>query len=158
MQSTQLNVGMSDAGCPGGYLQLGYVLYQYLTGNNSGFPYVHQAQGVSVCLIELFRGFQSTSRANPLAQKIVKAAIERGYNNTLSYYASDHCKPSRTNIFMNVTSIVGQFLNGTQMSLKFDYNDPSIPYPINGFNEPTSQRFEVRPDYFCHTVSSRGDW
>jgi hypothetical protein len=58
---------------------------------------------------------------------------------------------------VNVTPIVGQFLNGTEMPIDFDYNDPSVPYPINGRNEPTSQRFEVRPGYFRHTVSSRGN-
>ncbi|KAF8270052.1 hypothetical protein EI94DRAFT_1723726 [Lactarius quietus] len=96
---------------PGGYVELGYFLYAYLCGNESGFP-----------------GFQSTSRANPLAQKVVRAGIEQGHNRSMSIYAPDNW----------------QFLNGTEMPDNFDYNDPSVPYFINGINEPTSQRFEDR--------------
>jgi hypothetical protein len=62
---------------PGGLIYLGYFLYQYLTGNDSGYP-----------------GFQSTLRANPLAQKIVKAGIEQGHNDTISLYTPDNCKLS----------------------------------------------------------------
>ena len=29
------------------------------------------------------------------------------------------------------------------MPLNFDYNDPSVPFVINGRYDPTSQRFEV---------------
>ena len=35
------------------------------------------------------------------------------------------------------------FLNGTRMPASFDYNDPSLPYVINGRQDPTSQRFAV---------------
>ncbi|KAH9077631.1 hypothetical protein EDB83DRAFT_2514346 [Lactarius deliciosus] len=68
----------------------------------------------------------STSRANPLAQKIVKAGIQQGHSSWISIYAPD----------------TWQFLNGTQMPLDFDYNDPSVPFTMNGRNDPTSQRFE----------------
>jgi len=33
------------------------------------------------------------------------------------------------------------FFNGTQMPADFNYNDPSLPYEINGVQDPTSQRF-----------------
>ena len=47
-----------------------------------------------------------------------------------------------------LTCVVVQFLNGTHMPVDFDYMDPSVSYLINGRNDPTSQRFEVSPDYF----------
>jgi hypothetical protein len=78
----------------GGLIYLGYFLYQYLTGNDSGYPYVYQTWDASATLIEFFRGFQSTLRANPLAQKIVKAGIEQGHNDTISLYTPDNCKLS----------------------------------------------------------------
>ncbi len=34
-------------------------------------------------------------------------------------------------------------MNGTQMPENYDYNEPSVPYIINGHSQPTSQRFEV---------------
>jgi hypothetical protein len=79
---------------PGGIVFLGYFLYQYLTGNSSGFPYVHGTWDTSAPLIEFFRGFQPTLRANLLAQKIVKAGIEQGHNSTISFYTPDNCKLS----------------------------------------------------------------
>jgi hypothetical protein len=39
--------------------------------------------------------------------------------------------------------MAGQSLNGTQMPLNYDYNDPSVSILINGRSDPTSQRFEV---------------
>ncbi|KAI9438203.1 hypothetical protein H4582DRAFT_2076810 [Lactarius indigo] len=93
----------------GGLICLGLFLHQFLAGANFGFP-----------------GFQTTSRANPLAKKIVKASIQQGHNASISFYTPDNW----------------QFLNGTQMPLDFDYNDPSVPYIINGRDDPTSQRFE----------------
>ncbi len=44
---------------------------------------------------------------------------------------------------MTCDLVAGQFLNGTQMPLNFDYNDPSVPYVVNGRIDPTSQRLEV---------------
>ncbi|KAI9438205.1 hypothetical protein H4582DRAFT_2148664 [Lactarius indigo] len=94
---------------PGGIVCLGLFLRQFLTATGGEFP-----------------GFQTTSRANLLAQKIVKAGIQQGHNSSISIYAPDNW----------------QFLNGTQMPPDFDYNDPSVPYIINGRDDPTSQRFE----------------
>ncbi|KAH9030512.1 hypothetical protein EDB85DRAFT_1866414 [Lactarius pseudohatsudake] len=104
---TNLLIDVTDNG--GGYICLGLFLHQFLAGTQAGFS-----------------GFQSTSRANPLAQKIVKAGIKQRHNSSISIYAPDNW----------------QFLNGTQMPLDFDYNDPSVPYTINGRDDPTSQRFE----------------
>ncbi|KAH8986939.1 hypothetical protein EDB86DRAFT_2809239 [Lactarius hatsudake] len=104
---TNLLIDVTNNG--GGYICLGLFLHQFLAGTQAGFP-----------------GFQSTSRANPLAQKIVKAGIQQRHNSSISFYAPENW----------------QFLNGTQMPFYFDYNDPSVPYIINGRDDPTSQRFE----------------
>ncbi|KAF8270054.1 hypothetical protein EI94DRAFT_1723741 [Lactarius quietus] len=104
---TNLLIDVTDNG--GGYVDLGFFLHQYLAGTEAGFP-----------------GFQSTSRANPLAQKILKAVIQQGLNSSISFYAPDNW----------------QFLNGTLMPDNFDYNDPSAPFVIDGRSDPTSQRFE----------------
>jgi hypothetical protein len=42
-----------------------------------------------------------------------------------------------------MTFVSGLFMNGTQMPADFDYNDPPLPYVINGRQDPTSQRFTV---------------
>ncbi|KAI0267449.1 hypothetical protein BC834DRAFT_78050 [Gloeopeniophorella convolvens] len=93
----------------GGFVCLGLFLHSYLAGTNFGLP-----------------GFQSTSRANPLAQKIVTADIALGVNSNLAFYPGDNWL----------------FLNGTQMPANFDYNTPSVPAIVNGRSQPTSQRFE----------------
>ncbi|KAH9054676.1 hypothetical protein EDB87DRAFT_1428312 [Lactarius vividus] len=104
---TNLLIDVTDNS--GGFVCLGLFLHQYLTATGAEFP-----------------GFQTTSRANPLAQKIVKAGIQQRHNSSISMYAPDNWL----------------FLNGTQMPFDFDYNDPSVPYVINGRDDPTSQRFE----------------
>jgi len=93
---------------PGGYVCLGLFLHQYLAGITFGIP-----------------GFQSTSRANPLAQKIVKADIARRLGTGLSDYDSHNWL----------------FLNGTRMPKNYDYNTPSVPFIVNHHNQSTSQRF-----------------
>ncbi|KAH9077636.1 hypothetical protein EDB83DRAFT_2514350 [Lactarius deliciosus] len=105
---TNLLIDVTNNG--GGFVCLGLFLHQFLAGTQVGLP-----------------GFQSTSRANPLAQKIVKAGIDQGHDDTISFYTPDNWL----------------FLNGTQMPLDFDYNDPSVPVVVNGRNQPTSQRFEI---------------
>ncbi|KAF8270058.1 hypothetical protein EI94DRAFT_1771038 [Lactarius quietus] len=109
---TNLLIDVTNNG--GGYVDLAFFLHQYLAGTEAGFP-----------------GFQSTSRANPLAQKILKAVIHQGRSSSTSFYAPDNW----------------QFLNGTRMPHNFDYNDPSAPFVVNGRSDPTSQRFEdaLRP-------------
>lgn len=39
-----------------------------------------------------YSGFQSTSRANPLAQKILAADIALGNNNQITFYSPDNCE------------------------------------------------------------------
>jgi len=99
----------------GGNICLGLFLHQFLAGTEIGIP-----------------GFQTTSRANPLAQKILKAEIAQGLNSSVTRYSGDNWL----------------FLNGTQMPADFDYNDPPLPYVINGRQDPTSQRFT---DALCTT-------
>jgi hypothetical protein len=118
---TNLLVDVTDN--PGGFICLGVYLVASIAGTDAGLP-----------------RFQSTSRANPLAQKILRAVIDQGLNSSISNYAPDNW----------------QFVNGTDMPDNFNYNDPSLPFVINGRKEPTSQRFRVWPGYFYHTVSSCG--
>ena len=47
-----------------------------------------------------------------------------------------------------MTFVSGLFLNGTQMPADFDYNNPTLPYVINGHQYPTSQRFAVKAVWF----------
>jgi hypothetical protein len=97
-------------------------------------------------LTNCHRGFQTTSRANPLAQKILKAEIAQGLNRSVTRYSADNCKILYSVFTWEMTFVSGLFLNGTQMPADFDYNDPSLPYFINGRQDPTSQRFEVEAD------------
>ncbi|EJC99379.1 uncharacterized protein FOMMEDRAFT_94735 [Fomitiporia mediterranea MF3/22] len=90
----------------GGFVCLGLFLHQYLAGAQIGYP-----------------GFVSTSRANELAQKIVKNDI--ALNVTQQYYSPSNWA----------------FLNDTQYPTTFNYNDPSLPFTVNDVSDPTSQRF-----------------
>jgi len=67
-------------------------LYQFLSGTGAGSPYVHRIRNANASLIEFFSAYQSTSRASPLAQDIVKANVELRRNRTNCAYASDNCK------------------------------------------------------------------
>ncbi|KAI9513435.1 hypothetical protein F5148DRAFT_5147 [Russula earlei] len=104
---TNLLIDVTNNG--GGFVCLGLYLHQYLAGSNFGTS-----------------AFESTSRANPLAQRILRADIRQNLNSTNSFYTGDNW----------------QFVNGSKMSQTDDYNDPSVLYIINNRNEPTSQRFE----------------
>lgn len=103
---TNLIIDVTNNG--GGYVCLGIFLHQYLAGTGAGSP-----------------AYLSTSRANPLAQRIVNANVQLRLNASTSAYAPDNW----------------QFMNGTHMSTAFDYNNPSLPSVINGRNDPTSQNF-----------------
>ncbi|EEB97028.1 hypothetical protein MPER_03737, partial [Moniliophthora perniciosa FA553] len=115
----------------GGFVCLGQFLFQYLAGAKIGYP-----------------GFESTSRGNELAQKIVSANIALGLDQTLTFYAPDNCwsfflvEPWA--ILLN-PALLGAFLNGTVFPPTFDYNDPTAPLTINGRSDPTSQRFHKVP-------------
>jgi hypothetical protein len=47
-----------------------------------------------------YRGFQTTTRANPFAQKILEFNIMQGLNSTLTWYSPDNCKPSLGTTYM----------------------------------------------------------
>ncbi|PPQ72200.1 hypothetical protein CVT26_006931 [Gymnopilus dilepis] len=103
---TQLLIDLTDNG--GGFVCLGQFLHQFLAGSQIGYP-----------------GFQSTSRANPLAQKIVAAHVAMGENDVSLFYSPDNWA----------------FLNDTIQPMTFNYNNPAVPFVINGRFDPTSQRF-----------------
>ncbi|KAK7683463.1 hypothetical protein QCA50_013296 [Cerrena zonata] len=72
-----------------------------------------------------YPGFVTTNRANPLAQKIVAADIKLGVSSEISFYAPASWA----------------FLNDTVQSVDYNYNNPSLPFTVNGVEDPTSQRF-----------------
>jgi hypothetical protein len=94
------------------------------------------------------RGFQTTSRANRLAQKILESEITQGLNSSLTWYSADNCELLKASLTRKMTFVIGLFLNGTQMPVNFDYNLPSLPYRVNGHKDPTSQRFLVEAVFF----------
>ncbi|KAJ7130238.1 hypothetical protein C8R44DRAFT_775165 [Mycena epipterygia] len=102
----KLIIDLSNNG--GGFVCLGQFLHQYLAGTNFGYP-----------------GFQSSSRANPLARKIVASDIELGLNSSFSFYTADNWA----------------FFNGTEMPTDYNYMTPDVPIVINGKADVTSQRF-----------------
>jgi hypothetical protein len=91
----------------GGFICLGIFLVAVLAGIDAGFPYVHwhRMRNASASLTNFFRDFQSTSRANPFAQKILKAVIDQGLNSSISQYAPDNCKLSWMSFSWGVTSM-----------------------------------------------------
>ncbi|KAF8579069.1 hypothetical protein K439DRAFT_1638297 [Ramaria rubella] len=103
----QLIVDLTNNG--GGFVCLGQWLHKFLVGT------ALVANG----------GFQSSSRANPLAQTVLKGDIARNISTNAAFYPSANWNS----------------LNNTPFPAAFDYNDPSLPFHINGQSEPTSQRF-----------------
>ncbi|PPQ92503.1 hypothetical protein CVT25_010336 [Psilocybe cyanescens] len=103
----QVIIDLTDNG--GGFVCLGQFLHQFLAGSQIGYP-----------------GFQSTQRANPLAQKIVAAHVALGDNDIGTFYSPSNWA----------------FLNDTLMPDNFNYNNPAAPFFVNGRSDPTSQRFE----------------
>lgn len=104
-----------------------------LTNNGGGFVclghFLHQyLAGSNIG----YPGFVSTVRANPLAQKIVAADIALGLDSSLTFYTGDNYA----------------FLNGTQISRSFNYITPSVPFVVNGRQDPTSQRFHDTCELF----------
>jgi len=99
-----------------------------------------------ICIAHLTgscRGFQTTSRANTLAQKILKADIAQGLDDAVTQYTADNCMLSYGPFTWRMTFIADLSLNGVQMSPNFNYNDPPLPFVINGLQDPTSQRVLV---------------
>ncbi|KAI0075954.1 hypothetical protein K474DRAFT_1317140 [Panus rudis PR-1116 ss-1] len=97
-----------------------------LTDNGGGFvclgQFLHQYLSGSKIG---YPGFVTTSRANPLAKTILHADIALGNNDQITFYSPDNWA----------------FLNDTEMPLTFDYNDPSVPFKINGVVDQNSIRF-----------------
>ncbi|KAI0634239.1 hypothetical protein C8Q77DRAFT_1110664 [Trametes polyzona] len=107
---SQLLVDLTNNG--GGFVCLGQFLHAFLTGTKSlgNFPNA---------------GFQSTNRANPLAQKILASDISLGLTSAVTFYAADNWA----------------FLNNTQHSPKDNYMQPPGTRTINGQTFVESQRF-----------------
>lgn len=93
----------------GGFICNGVFLHQYLSGSNFGYG-----------------GFQTSIRANPLAQKIVEGNINQSLTASLDFYSPDNWA----------------FLNDTKFPINFNYVNPSVSLTINGRTDPASQRFE----------------
>ncbi|KAI0672323.1 hypothetical protein C8Q78DRAFT_1077857 [Trametes maxima] len=107
---SQLLIDLTNNG--GGFVCLGQFLHEFLTGSKSlgNFPNP---------------GFQSTSRANPLAQKIVASDIELGVTSAIAFYPAGNWA----------------FLNNTQRPETDNYNQPATSRRINGQTFVESQRF-----------------
>ncbi|KAF8153237.1 hypothetical protein B0H34DRAFT_97367 [Crassisporium funariophilum] len=115
---TQLLIDLTNNG--GGFVCLGQFLHQYLAGSQIGYP-----------------GFQSSSRGNALAQKIVAAHVAMGANDIGTFYSPDNWA----------------FFNGTIMPNTFDYDKPTAPFVVNGRSDPTSQRFhDTCEESFTQTI------
>ncbi|KAJ2914947.1 hypothetical protein MD484_g5436, partial [Candolleomyces efflorescens] len=71
-----------------------------------------------------YAGFDSTNRANPLAQKIVKSAINLELDSSWLFFAANNWA----------------FPNGTRMYPWYDYMDPATNITVNGKDDQTSQR------------------
>ncbi|TBU42204.1 hypothetical protein BD309DRAFT_201633 [Dichomitus squalens] len=107
---SQLIVDLTNNG--GGFVCLGQFLHAFLTGSKSLGNFQNP-------------GFQSTLRANPLAQKIVASDIALGLNASFSFYTPDNY----------------DFLNDTQMPLTDNFVNPPTTRTINGQQFAESQRF-----------------
>ncbi|KAI0251831.1 hypothetical protein BJV78DRAFT_1282078 [Lactifluus subvellereus] len=103
---TNLVIDVTSNG--GGFICLAMFLHQYLGGLEAGAS-----------------GFNTTSRANLLAQKIVEAEIAQGLNASFSKYSPDNWA----------------FSNNTHMPLNHNYLNSTVPHFVNGRSDPTSQRF-----------------
>ena len=71
-------------------------------------------------------GFQSTNRANPLAQKILAADIAQGLNDSLTFYTPDNWAFLPSNV---------------EMPANHNYMKPVVQREINGQTFVESQRF-----------------
>ncbi|KAH9854585.1 hypothetical protein C2E23DRAFT_817092 [Lenzites betulinus] len=108
---SQLLVDLTNNG--GGFVCLGQFLHAFLSGTKSlgNFPNP---------------GFESTARANPLAQKIVASDIALGLNSNFAFYAPDNWA----------------FPNNTQFPVTRNYMKPPSSRQINGQTFLESQRIQ----------------
>lgn len=107
---SQLIVDLTNNG--GGFVCLGQFLHAFLVGKKSLGNFQNP-------------GFQSTMRANPLAQKILASDIALGLDDNFSFYTPDNWA----------------FLNDTEMPLTHNFMAPSSTRNINGKQFTESQRF-----------------
>ena len=91
-------------------------------------------------------GFQSTNRPNPLAQKILASDIKLGLNDSFTFYTADNCSyyPTDLSVYVLINSSLVAFLNNVPMPADHNYNNPSVPFTVNGVVDHNSQRFFVR--------------
>ncbi|KAI0772808.1 hypothetical protein BD413DRAFT_34506 [Trametes elegans] len=108
---SQVLIDLTNNG--GGFVCLGHFLHAFLTGTKSLGDFPNP-------------GFQSTNRANPLAQKILASEIALGINSDISFYAPDNWA------FVS---------NDTQMATTHNYMSPPSSRQINGETYVESQRF-----------------
>ncbi|KZV96492.1 hypothetical protein EXIGLDRAFT_424620 [Exidia glandulosa HHB12029] len=101
---TSLVVDVHNNG--GGFICLGAFLYTLLAGTRSGYP-----------------GYQTTMRANPLAQKIVARVIEEDIE------------------FLNYTPDGWAFFNDTIFPNNHNFITPPETIVVNGVKDDNSQRF-----------------
>ena len=96
-------------------------------------------------MFAIVSGFQSTNRANPLAQKILASDIELGVTSEISFYTADNCEFLRhIQVEASLTSYSGAFLsNNTEMPPTANYMAPPTSRQINGQTYVESQRFLV---------------
>ncbi|KAH7339972.1 hypothetical protein B0J17DRAFT_716957 [Rhizoctonia solani] len=97
---------VDTTGNGGGYVCLGEFLINALAGTKFGYA-----------------GFESTMRAQPLAQKIVAAYIEQGID------------------YMNYSPSQWAFLNNTPQPANYNYMEPPTNFTINDTKDAVSKRF-----------------
>jgi len=97
---------MSHALAVGGILCLGLFLHQFLAGTGIGLAYVPRLPLLCNYLTGNHRGFPTTSRANLLAQNILRAEIKQGLNSSVAVYSADNCMLFYEPFSRNVTLIV----------------------------------------------------
>ncbi|GJJ13364.1 hypothetical protein Clacol_007616 [Clathrus columnatus] len=106
---TQMIVDITNNG--GGFVCLGQWLHEFLAGSEN---------------VPVQPGFQSSMRANTLAQKIVQSDIARNVSSMEVFYPPSNWASLKNDV---------EFPNN------FNYITPSLPSFINGESQPTSQRF-----------------
>ena len=110
----------------GGFICLGAFLYTLLSGTKSGYECVLCPRALVHPNSRRCSGYQTTMRANPLAQKIVAKVIEEDIE------------------FLNYTPDNWAFLNDTIFPNNHNFITPPDTIIVNGQKDQNSQRFHVR--------------
>jgi hypothetical protein len=93
---------------------------------------------MSIFLTRLCRGFQTTLRANKLAEQVVAAQIARGKGG--NYFPNGFACKYLSIRPSGQSSEVIIVLNDTVYPDNYNYFKPTLPVVINGLSDPTSQR------------------